>query len=377
MSAAKTYITGETYPVKDQLKSLGCRWDGDKRAWYAETPEVAEKAQSIVKPPPMYNSPPPQDLGTVDPAALAARHGREAVAGAQVLSFTGHGQPVDPDGAIVRSKGKSYVQVAAGKPRYYSRDMLEDFDMFDDEPGWQWQRDVVEVELSEPERAADQAKADAKAARERALAALKAAEDRIWKEGERPAAGEVRKVSEGPGTETIDHGKPMGYSSPDTFVITSSWIWYERYNGRDGDDWSWNNYHGFIIQRLPFDPVLAGEIRAAAKLLGYKRSVEKGDPPRTEIRTEHGRVYQRGCEGNDTAIDWTPPEPLYGHEELTRGWVQNAQGEDVVTFAQRIKKGKKEVTLSARIAGRPDLAELVKLAEVLRAELKAHYAQEA
>ncbi len=188
----------------------------------------------------------------------------------------------------------------------------------------------------------------------------------------------MKTLSEGPGAETIDHGMPMGYSSPDTFVITPTWIWYERYNGSDGADWSYNNYHGFIVQRLPFDAALADESRAAAKLLGYSRKIEKGPPARTEIRTEHGRVYRAPWDGTGRAveIDWTPPEPLYGHAELTRGCPKNANGEDVVTFSEKIKQGKKTTTLSARIAGRPDLAELVRLVEVLRVELRAHYARE-
>lgn len=35
-SGGNTYITGNTYPVKELLKSLGCRWDGQKKAWYVK-----------------------------------------------------------------------------------------------------------------------------------------------------------------------------------------------------------------------------------------------------------------------------------------------------------------------------------------------------
>lgn len=38
----KTYITGNTYAVKDHLKSIGCRWDGARKAWYKDG-KVAEK----------------------------------------------------------------------------------------------------------------------------------------------------------------------------------------------------------------------------------------------------------------------------------------------------------------------------------------------
>ena len=172
-NATRTYIEGNTYPVKEQLKAIGCRWDKDRRAWYAETADVAEKAAAIVKPHPLYNSPPPQDLGTADPAALAIKFGRTPTADAKVISFTGHGNDPSPLGTVNKIRGKRYVKVANGRPRYYSRDMLEDFDMFGDEPGYQYQWDGVEVEPTEAELAVDQAEVEAKTARERAVAVLK------------------------------------------------------------------------------------------------------------------------------------------------------------------------------------------------------------
>lgn len=30
-----TYISGNTYPIKERLKALGCRWDGTTKSWYA------------------------------------------------------------------------------------------------------------------------------------------------------------------------------------------------------------------------------------------------------------------------------------------------------------------------------------------------------
>jgi len=40
-------ITGNTYPVKDDLKKLGARWNGMKRCWMV-SPDLAEQAQAIV-----------------------------------------------------------------------------------------------------------------------------------------------------------------------------------------------------------------------------------------------------------------------------------------------------------------------------------------
>ena len=40
-------ITGNTYPVKDALKSLGARWDADKKAWMIAEAK-ADQARKIV-----------------------------------------------------------------------------------------------------------------------------------------------------------------------------------------------------------------------------------------------------------------------------------------------------------------------------------------
>ena len=40
-------ITGNTYPVKEQLKSLGARWNGEQKAWMVAQ-EKADEARKIV-----------------------------------------------------------------------------------------------------------------------------------------------------------------------------------------------------------------------------------------------------------------------------------------------------------------------------------------
>ena len=172
--STRIYIKGETYPVKEQLKAIGCRWDKDRRAWYAESQDVATRARDIVSPPPLYNSPPPADLGTAGPADLAARFGRCAADGAKVVSFVVYGLAKGdegrPDGSIRLVRGKRYVQVARTERRYLSREMLEDCDLFGEKPGGSYQWDGVEVMPTAEEAAADRAAADAAAAKEREAA---------------------------------------------------------------------------------------------------------------------------------------------------------------------------------------------------------------
>lgn len=37
------YIVGNTYPIKDQLRSAGCNWDPDRKQWWTGKSEVAER----------------------------------------------------------------------------------------------------------------------------------------------------------------------------------------------------------------------------------------------------------------------------------------------------------------------------------------------
>jgi len=42
-----TLITGNTYPVKDQIKAIGGRWDAERRGWLVPD-AVADQARALV-----------------------------------------------------------------------------------------------------------------------------------------------------------------------------------------------------------------------------------------------------------------------------------------------------------------------------------------
>ena len=42
------YIEGNSFAVKDQLKSMGCQYDADEKKWFHTNPEKAKEAQAIV-----------------------------------------------------------------------------------------------------------------------------------------------------------------------------------------------------------------------------------------------------------------------------------------------------------------------------------------
>ncbi|MGH8519853.1 MAG: hypothetical protein ACREU9_00105 [Gammaproteobacteria bacterium] len=39
----RTYITGNTYPIRNQLRSIGAHWDADRKAWWTSKREAAQE----------------------------------------------------------------------------------------------------------------------------------------------------------------------------------------------------------------------------------------------------------------------------------------------------------------------------------------------
>lgn len=172
MVALGLRITGATYPHKDAIKAAGCAWDAATKSWYAPSEEVRQQMQDLVGST-LYNSPPPADTtGDVSAEVLAARYGRVAVVEAKIREWNVYGLAKgdngEANGSIHKIKGVRYVQVARTARRYYSRDMLEDFDLFNAEPGGAYQWTGVAVEPTAEETAKDQVAGEAKAAREAA-----------------------------------------------------------------------------------------------------------------------------------------------------------------------------------------------------------------
>ena len=48
MTTQKVLITGNTYPVRDKLKALGARWDGDAKGWAISADQEAQ-ARALVE----------------------------------------------------------------------------------------------------------------------------------------------------------------------------------------------------------------------------------------------------------------------------------------------------------------------------------------
>jgi hypothetical protein len=93
-----------------------------------------------------------------------------------------------------------------------------------------------------------------------------------------------------------------------------------------------------------------------------------------ELTTSTGRVYQLREDDSEVRIDWTPPAPVAGFSQFTFGEVNESRKEGtIVTFSEEVTERRKTQTISARVKGRPDLAELVRLAEAMQAEIEAAF----
>jgi hypothetical protein len=176
-------IRGNTYPIKDSLKQLGCRWNGQEKCWVASTKEIFEKAQALLNNQPAYNSPPPRDLGPVDAKAEAAKLGRVAIADKTVpfQMLCGKGRPT-PTGETFWGKNRGvrnrYLVLRSSRPDYLSRERLDDFDKFDQPSGWYCDCDCVAVEPTAEEIANDPVKLAAEKKAREAAEAKKAAEEK-------------------------------------------------------------------------------------------------------------------------------------------------------------------------------------------------------
>lgn len=104
------YLRGDTYPVKDQLRSAGCKWDPETRCWYTGKRELAERCVSM---PGLPAQPPIGDQSTALPARTTSRDDARAAPGRDAV-IAGR----------VTYKGKTYYvagRVDRGRTHYDDR----------------------------------------------------------------------------------------------------------------------------------------------------------------------------------------------------------------------------------------------------------------
>jgi len=261
-------VTGNTFPVRDQLKALGGRWDADARVW--QVPESqAEAARALVANAPAAprrggirdsHAPSPLPEGWIEVTIGSGYLLDDAGEGSVILAKSGRG------GGLAHrlpgaAPGSCWV-VAAVRKQWVREDGMS-FGV-GDESGFLY---TFRLRPATEEEAAPVREAEAAAARRaearRELAALF---DQVDRDGTYEPGSHVLSGEE---IEIPASGQRI-YGGGRWFVIEEAdgRIWAVRNNGRDGDDWGANNVRtggaGAIGRFVPYDGELAARIRATA-----------------------------------------------------------------------------------------------------------------
>jgi hypothetical protein len=87
-------LTGDTFPVRVQLKALGALWDSANRVWHI-APEKAAQAQALVDHQPVIETPPPTHrMPAADPLAALPDPFEESAPAPPPVALTGNTYPV-------------------------------------------------------------------------------------------------------------------------------------------------------------------------------------------------------------------------------------------------------------------------------------------
>lgn len=187
-----------------------------------------------------------------------------------------------------------YVVPLRSSKRYFREDGLS-FGVGDDS-GYVYSADVrlaTEDEIKKSDVYIEQQRRKMKGA---SYSVASAASDLIRKIGDAPEdASNLAKEGE---VVVIDENL---YGGRDSFLIQKDWIWFIKYNGSDGDDWSRNNMPGEIGWRIPRNEGLVDVLRLANKVKDASLDdiglVEKMENKFAAVRTDMSRP-SRGIDMN-------------------------------------------------------------------------------
>lgn len=118
-SGARLYFAGNTFPLKDQLKKLGCHWDGDRKQWWIGTAKRAEAEQLVASLDAPVMTPTPVSARLAESVGLAA----DAPAAVVADKLRDEGRTADADAAAKPEEDVSECRVYAAVQyqgrRYY------------------------------------------------------------------------------------------------------------------------------------------------------------------------------------------------------------------------------------------------------------------
>lgn len=70
----RTYLIGDTYPIRDQIRAIGAHWDADRKAWWTAKREAAEQLITSAAP-----------AQTAAPASKTPRDGLDSVVAGRAM----------------------------------------------------------------------------------------------------------------------------------------------------------------------------------------------------------------------------------------------------------------------------------------------------
>lgn len=266
-------ITGHTYPVRDQLKALGGRWDAAAKGWRVPA-ERASEARALA------GDWGPLPDGSIEVHVGEGYGGIEHAAGEVLRAASAYGHGAASHLVRAGAVAGTYWTVTHCRGEYVRADGMS-FGV-GDECGYIWEtrlRPATEAETA-PVRAAEEASARKRAAK----ALLGSFWQPMWRDGtyDRPEASEAGGRSWAlQGDEIPMPGEARNlYGGGRWFVLDEPGgrIWLVQNNGRDGDDWSRNNVRtggaGAIGRWVPWDAEFAARIRELAAAAGGGSSDE-------------------------------------------------------------------------------------------------------
>ncbi|MFA5801203.1 MAG: hypothetical protein WC911_01870 [Thermoleophilia bacterium] len=245
--AALKYIPiqhSNTYDYREDIKKAGGRWDNNQRVWMV--PENRH-AELIAKMTPAPAPPPAAPLPTIAPGEkeyTRFENGSRRMKPAHPLAV---------GDVVFRGDGanRTYQTVTKVRPSLFrSENDQEDFGETGRGAGWYHPytvRPATEEESANLRGKHAEADAKVKAATAAKMALQSAIQTAEYPKKAEPS-GESIKIGQ---NETIQVEPDLQHA------------WHIKYNGRDGDNWAYNNLGGHsIAHRFPMTPELSGHIEA-------------------------------------------------------------------------------------------------------------------
>lgn len=293
-------IQGDTYDIKDTIKGAGGKWNVDNRVWMLPehllepTKSLLEELKEELEKTRQHRNEERKKEAEKKEAerqqaairreaerrrAADEKHEREIEERKKYFHIesrgSGNGGRERKDGevfSVKKEEGTFTVTVVKTSKKYYSEDGLT-FGVGDDS-GWIYTAFCREATVEEKEAL------DMKIGQIEAERSAKKKLDSLTREGRLLTVEEA---------QTCLTGLKQVRVRDDMLFLGDEKAFYGRYNGLDGDDWSYSNWGTYIVQELVTKPKELHELLFVAKLV-----TEQWDTAMLLARVEDSRYSDEG-----------------------------------------------------------------------------------